>query len=79
MKFEKPNRKRIVDAIAIGLLVILCSPIMSLMMTLSSPSVSEAVMPSLGECDVYYQDIYIECTTWLNAYLINMGIIVGVQ
>ena len=78
MKFTMPTRRRLLDRSIMLLSFLVVSPFIIAIMTMFSPSVSEATNPALGECDVYYGEVYYPCTSLKDAVYINAAIILVV-
>lgn len=74
-KMKKETKKILKGKIALSLVMIIMIPIVTVVMTFLHPSVGEAVLPHLGECDIYYNEEFIECMTWGEALKINFTFI----
>lgn len=69
--FVKPTMLTFKYALSIFLILLVSSPFFALFITFFNPSVAEATNPQLGECDIYYNDVYYPCNTIGEAIKIN--------
>lgn len=71
--FAKPTSKSFKNALIFALIILISSPCAALIFTLFSPSVAEATMPHLGECDIYYDNVFYPCLNikevWISTLL----------
>jgi hypothetical protein len=69
-KFKNEKRKeKFKFALSILFVSIVVAPIL---ITFISPNISEAIHEDQGGCNVYYEDNFIPCITYKEAYFINL-------
>ena len=75
IKFYKENWK---TCLLINIILLLLSPIFAFIF-LFHPSVSESIYQDYGECNRYYNDIYLPCLTIQEAYFINLKLMIAIS
>jgi uncharacterized membrane protein YczE len=72
--FKRPDLGEILHYLVFALIIAL--PV-TIIMTVFYPSVSESTHPELGQCDIYYDDVFIPCVDMKTAFKVNLLIILS--